>query len=670
MNDPIERQEVITSIMNGARAAGRLAENDTVFRAAVDAFRAADAESFQKLLARLKIVDCELVCFWLRSKECVLECVELCGPPEEPLDISELPRLAEIIAKITGDEELVERLAEAVRDRDGNDFRSLVKELKIERFCHLLCHWVCTVHWRLVCEVVCSPRRVPIRHLVDELTAAGAAIGRLSQDKKKLDQIIKSTVALDCEILSGLIGQEGECVFICEWICSWHCVLVCLPLCRPFGPFKETSIDEMRAFARISGELAAKPGVLNRFVEAELTHNAEAFSSLIRENKLERFALQLCHWICYTVCRRFCLCVCPPVTTIPLFTHVGNYHVDPIYNNFTAAGTTFDHGWAFTQTVDLKGILPDGQAPDALEYRFTYQNLGGGEANPITGAMIPATVIGQLEYRWYNTAIPGWVPGSHDYFVNNPGAVANIPQQFGLALVVPVNVDTDANGWIAVPRENNLVNGGVGRFAPTGILARLDTTKLTSEVFDLTAAAPPLPLKAGDPVPAAQKSVKPIFQINFEARKVIVHTGVSSNTLNKIALSNTNYTYNRHPDWAGSPPLPPTSSPIVLSLDISELLMGGCNPLGDTIHALFSAYHPYLATCQLYLEGPAPLPPAVNPPISAAGEADSPGGGQTIDTSALKPCAYILWLSATLNLTDGYTQAYGTFTDHIAFCKD
>jgi hypothetical protein len=71
----------------------------------------------------------------------------------------------------------------------------------------------------------------------------------------------------------------------------------------------------------------------------------------------------------------------------------------------------------------------------------------------------------------------------------------------------------------------------------------------------------------------------------------------------------------------------------------------------------------------LSLEGPAPLPPAVNPPISA-GEADSPAGGQTIDTSALKPCAYILWLSATLNLTDGYTQAYGTFTDHIAFCKD
>ena len=119
----------------------------------------------------------------------------------------------------------------------------------------------------------------------------------------------------------------------------------------------------------------------------------------MQEFKLERFCLQLCHWICFEICRLFCFCVCPQPETIPLFTHVGKYHVDPIFGDFKDDGTTSDHASAFTQTVDLKGILPDGTAPDALEYRFTYQSLGGGGTNPVTGSMIPGTtVIGQLEY--------------------------------------------------------------------------------------------------------------------------------------------------------------------------------------------------------------------------------------------------------------------------------
>jgi hypothetical protein len=58
----------------------------------------------------------------------------------------------------------------------------------------------------------------------------------------------------------------------------------------------------------------------------------------------------------------------------------------------------------------------------------------------------------------------------------------------------------------------------------------------------------------------------------------------------------------------------------------------------------------------------------VTPAISAAGEALSPAGGQAISTSGLQPCAYILWLQATLNLTHGYGQIAGTPSDHIAFC--
>ena len=46
----------------------------------------------------------------------------------------------------------------------------------------------------------------------------------------------------------------------------------------------------------------------------------------------------------------------------------------------------------------------------------------------------------------------------------------------------------------------------------------------------------------------------------------------------------------------------------------------------------------------------------------------SPAGGQPFDITKLQPCAYILWVKATLNLTSGHGAVYGEFEDHIAFC--
>src|SRR5262249_3612276 len=159
-------------------------------------------------------------------------------------------------------------------------------------------------------------------------------------------------------------------------------------------------------------------------------------------------------------------------------------------------------------------------------------------------------------------------------WVNNPGATATIQQQFGPPLVVSVNKDVKPGGWIEVPTENSLFFGGVGRFIPdSGILANLDTTKLTNESFDLTPVAPPLPLKAGDSIPATSKSEAPHFKIYFEARKVMGAIPVGANNLDKIALSNTHFTYIRHLDWAGYTVAPPSGDSIlVLSLDVEELL--------------------------------------------------------------------------------------------------
>src|SRR5258708_18939903 len=117
------------------------------------------------------------------------------------------------------------------------------------------------------------------------------------------------------------------------------------------------------------------------------------------------------------------------------------------------------------------------------------------------------------------------------------------------------------------------------------------------------------------------------------------HAAISANDRVKIALSNTTYAYNLHPDWAGNPPAPVNPRTALVSLDIQELIAGGgCNHLHGHIHVLFTAYHPYLGTCKVYMQGPGVPPPAdVFPAISAIGRATSPPRAQDFDMSAANP---------------------------------
>jgi hypothetical protein len=672
MSDSTQNFDLAARAMRTGQAVASLAKDDAVFRGAVDAFRAGDADSFLRLLDRIQARPyCEEICRWFASKECVLECLELCGLPKADISVEQIAAATVEIVRLTADEELVERLADIIERRDAKDFKAFVEQQKLQNYCRIICHWVCTIHFSLICEVLCGPvLEVPERNLAVQLSLAGKAIGQITKDPAQLRQVIDAAIKLNCEFLQGVFGGFNDCILICGWICSWRSIYFCSPICRILEIPKDL-IDEERQFAQLSGRLADVPGAYQRIFTAIQSRDQKAYQALVDELKIGPYCFQLCHWISVEICNLFCICVCPEPETIPLFTKVGHYHVDPIFGDFKPNGTTTAEGYAFSTTINLNGILPDGTAPDALEYRFTYQTLPGpGPITPITSPAIPpTTIIGQLEYYYWNSGLSLWLVGSTDFYVNNPGAVANIPQQFGPALTPSVDTDSDVNGWIKVPRYNSLFPGGVGRFVPTGLLAQLDTTQLTKETFDLTVAGPGLPVVAGIAVPAAQQSVKPLFTINFEARNVITLASVGGNSLAVIALSNTNYTFQRHPDWAGyvAGPTPP-----VVSLDILEMQAGGCQPLGvnaNTLHALFTVYHPYLGSCSLNFVGPAPLPPVTIPVIPPDGDVFSGAAGLAIDISMLVPCAYVVFLNANLNLTNGDVTLYGTFQDFIAFCR-
>ena len=435
-----------------------------------------------------------------------------------------------------------------------------------------------------------------------------------------------------------------------------------------FWIFYNTEDFKKTPFAWVSLELVSGPDLYFRIESPDGT------PLLVEPSSMGRTAGRENVGNCF--CVKLCIKEAPPQQvnpTIPLFTNVGQYHVDPAYNDFTAEGLTTSENLAFTSTIPLIGILPDGQSPQAVEYRFgvaEYDETGTvlGAVQSVDVNMIAPTNIGKLEY-WSWKAVPGyWEIKTADYWVNNPGAVVTIPQPAAPALVVPVNKAVKPDGWIEVPRENSLTPGGIGRFIPNSNLIYLITTKLTNESFDLTVPVPGM--KAGDSVPAAKKSRAHTFKLFFEAREVgTIPLLPGSNSLEKIIMSNTHYKYTRHPNWAGST----VNYASVASLDIVELSGAapgaGCGKLTNHVHALYTVYHPFMGSARVYFEGNPPLPANLNLTI-VGGESISGVAGYDFDITALLPCAYILWLEATVNLTAGWGRIAGaTIWDHVAFCK-
>ncbi|MDQ6804775.1 MAG: hypothetical protein M3065_07365 [Actinomycetota bacterium] len=664
-----------------------LSGDEETFRAAVDAYRAQDGESMQMLLARHALgARCEVVCHWLRSKECVLLCLELAGPPpleEEPPAIVDF---AEVVAKVSEDEELVELIAAAVQERDADAWAALVKEQGLERFSHLLCHWACTVHYRLVCSVVCQPGIVKRPELIPELRAAGQAIGRLAADGETFAAAVDAVSANDCGRLASTLEGAGFvpfCHLICEWFCSWRCMLVCLRLCRAFPIERpESPIEEMLEFARAGGRLAAEGGVLGRLSAAMLREDFESVQSLVKEFEFERFCIQFCHWVCFLRCQRFCVCVCPP-RTIALFTHIGalNYATD-VHSQGRAAGdpiavppappnsgdglTIADHR-AFFETLRLNGGLSLVDGAPLIEYRFeTIATTPDGEQTgtwqPVTPAQIAPTEIGSF-IRFIPA--PPFIE-TIKVSVNDPSAGFNIAPS--------------ADGWIKVPPMfpvPPMVPPGPGwQFSPGGDTAgliNLITTTLTPFVASIDETGITASVSANAPL---QTDVH--YGVRMRIRdQGTVGGGTEAGTCGHIALNNTRYEkIAHHPYWPGGlfqgPPFAPGQSELaVASVGIAELAAAPCSELTNSLTVQFTAAHSHLGAVTVSLEGPGTHPAFDLVPATAQAPGEnwfgtaSPNGWTFAD---LPPCAYLLDLSVVVLLTTG-DAVPDALVDHIAFCK-
>lgn len=629
-------------------AVAALAGDEDHFRATFDAFLAADRESYQRLLTELKLLDrCELVCDWICSKYCILVCLELCGPPAD-VELPDLREFAASVTRITQDEELVERLANTVADRDAEGFRALMAELEIERFCHLLCHWACSVRCRLLCQVACSPTPAHLSSFVEELAQAGAAITTLAADERAIAEVTEAVLTGDCDVVRRVVDQLGlfpRCHLICEWLCTWRCVRVCLLLCRrfPIEPI-EDPLAEAFAFAQVAVRLAANPTDLQRLGEAVANADPETFGAVVDELELGRFCIQLCHWLCRLICRRFCFCVCPP-RSAAYFIKIGQYEYAEVYppggtipridSQIGGTGLTSDSR-AFFATLRLNGGFTLQTGAPQMEYRFetiTTDAVGnpfpaGATWQPVLAGATASTIIGH-----------------------------NLISLFPL-IFAPVFAVLDAQGWIQVPLSSPT-------YVPTGDLLELNTQALTN----------PPHLDETGILAGAHASLPLAEDVYFGIRMRVRNVGdpaseVGAGTCHHIAIDNTLYDNVTHqPAWRNL--TDPPGDLAVCLLDIQELLgPHGCGEITSTLTVLYTAAHPNLGATTLRMDGPGGPYAFTLTPDPASSSTDffgtaTPSGFVVTD---LTPCAYLVTLKVEVSLTTG-DAAPGPLIDQIAFCK-
>ena len=181
------------------------------------------------------------------------------------------PRLlAEAIVRITSNEKVLQELVEAIEKRNREGFERIVHEYKIGPWCHLFCHWLCVVRYRLICRLVCSPIILERPSLFDELRLAGQGLRGLLEHRDAFDQAVAASNAGEAEKLADVLRGADLirfCFVICEWFCSRRCAVVCLTMCREFPVVSiKEHLEEALAFAKATEALAKKPVDVERLI--------------------------------------------------------------------------------------------------------------------------------------------------------------------------------------------------------------------------------------------------------------------------------------------------------------------------------------------------------------------------------------------------------------------
>lgn len=329
-----------------------------------------------------------------------------------------------------------------------------------------------------------------------------------------------------------------------------------------------------------------------------------------------------------------------------------------------------NNSYVFGGSVALHGNCPltNVVTGNPLKYRFMIGEWGwpGGSDDPATmpsvapGSLTPVTQI-------YDTLV-GYVSYTNAFGMADWAQV--------IVRSADLVTDGDGAGWVILEGKNVTVDMRDGTTSvvavhKTNFLRTFDLINLNSNA--ITAVhAPKLPggldkSQAGRALTTAEKEPIRRYTLQFEAIDSGTHAPVAVDTLSSIILDN---------------------SPVIVSLNIEELLTSLCNPLAgaSAVHLLYTVDHPHLNYFSLAISNnsgtvhPAPLP-SVPAGVESHGEfnpshnfffrgtASGPhkptnDGGLEVNISGDAPCAYMVSLS--WHTRRYYDVGHST---HMLYCK-
>jgi hypothetical protein len=323
------------------------------------------------------------------------------------------------------------------------------------------------------------------------------------------------------------------------------------------------------------------------------------------------------------------------------------------------------NSFVFGDANYLGGVQLNGNCPltnvaapsDSLEYRFLVGEWtwSGAPDDPTTiPSVAPASPAPVLQIR---TTTVGYVSYTDGHGVYS-WADVNID-----------NGDVQPGGWIRINGKSvtvdmhdgttSAVTVNGGNFLRTNALMVMNSTAITSE----HAAKLPGGLAqtaAGSSLTNAQKEPIRRYSLQFEVRDATTLATIYTDALSSIILDNSN---------------------VIAALDLEELFLNLCNPLGGaaSAHILYTVDHPHMNNFNVQISNNGgivhPAPPLPNgsflpgPNFFFRGGAGGPHnatntGGFAVDITADPACAYRVRLS-------WITREYLTSTNWIdvLYCK-
>ncbi|MDP2338205.1 MAG: hypothetical protein Q8N05_17520 [Bacteroidota bacterium] len=360
----------------------------------------------------------------------------------------------------------------------------------------------------------------------------------------------------------------------------------------------------------------------------------------------------------------YCLCVglCLKDIVVPdpgipaSFTKIGNngnHFINAVVasgdpNVISLATGKTPAGQAFYSCIKLRGNLSKTLSGVAMEYCFeTIETAGPGGAD-----------IGV----WEKVLAPQMCEAEIGTFFTLTGDPMN-PVSIVAYKVGNVSGGVDPTGWIAVPQASN--------FAPNinGELLSLNTASLNAASVDMAGL-----VQGQSTTTMAPLQGNRYFKIRMRKRQVgNPGSEVSAGVSVPVAMFNT--VYKNVPQFGSW--MPQVSNEMgVACVDIQEMIGGGgtgCTPITNALHVNYTAANPNMGTVSLTLYGPGGpysienIAPASLVP-ETFGTAKDLHNPALVPVSDLKKCAYTVWLSVELKLTNGENQ-HDNIYDWLSFCK-